>query len=54
MSNLAQKTREEADKHVQQSKEIEKLAEEANMNAKKAHKEARDAIYGGLSTSLSG
>ncbi|VDM59180.1 unnamed protein product, partial [Angiostrongylus costaricensis] len=47
MSILAQKTREEAVRHEQQSKEIERLAEEANMNAKKAHKEARDAIYGG-------
>ncbi|PIC18996.1 hypothetical protein B9Z55_024693 [Caenorhabditis nigoni] len=47
MSELAQGTREEAEKHLKQAMEIEKLSELAIANATQANKEASDAIYGG-------
>ncbi|CAJ0575755.1 unnamed protein product, partial [Mesorhabditis spiculigera] len=47
MSSIAQKTREEADRHDKLSLEVEKMAEESLETARKASKEAQDAIYGG-------
>lgn len=47
MSELAQGTREEAEKHLKQAMEIERLSEQAIANATQANKEASDAIYGG-------
>ncbi|CAB3399846.1 unnamed protein product [Caenorhabditis bovis] len=47
MSEIAHKTREEAEKHLEKAKEIEQLVDETVVAAKKANKEASDAIYGG-------
>ncbi|CAD6189415.1 unnamed protein product [Caenorhabditis auriculariae] len=51
MSKTAQKTREEADKHVKYAETVEKLVNDTIQNAQKANKEASEAIYGGESLS---
>ncbi|CAI5455823.1 unnamed protein product [Caenorhabditis angaria] len=51
MSELAHKTREEAQKQLKTAENIENLAKQANENAEKAKKEADEAIYGGSAIS---